>query len=212
MPRRTRIYVAAPLSKGDRLANVQRAVDAGRELIQRGYAPLIPHLSNAMDPDDSLGYEAWLEIALAWVIQADAVLRLPGESAGADREVSLATAIGIPVYFGLDDLRCSPPSQGHEGFHTVLRQMAALHNRKASDYGTDADPFANIRATAEFGLPAWLGSVLRMNDKMSRIKAYAQKGTLANESVEDSFLDCACYAIIALVMHREEKSPVSDIR
>ena len=78
-----------------------------------------------------------------------------------------------------------------------------LHDRKRLDYGTDSDSFANVQASEEFGIPAWLGAAIRANDKMSRLKTFALKGSLANESVEDSLLDLAAYALIALVLFRE---------
>lgn len=36
--------------------------------------------------------------------RCDAVLRLPGESPGADREVHYAISLGKPVYYGLEEL------------------------------------------------------------------------------------------------------------
>lgn len=90
-------------------------------------------------------------------------------------------------------------------FESIVQELIALHDLKQADYGRDADPFANVRASEEFGIPAWLGSVLRGNDKMSRLKTFAQKGTLKNESVEDSLKDLANYAIIALCLWREKK-------
>ena len=45
--------------------------------------------------------------------------------------------------------------------------------------------------------------MLRGNDKVSRIKTYVRKGTLANEGVEDAFQDLATYSLIALVLFRE---------
>ena len=90
-------------------------------------------------------------------------------------------------------------------FAQVLEEMADLHDKKNQDYGSDEDPFANVRASEEFGIPAWLGSVIRANDKMTRLKSYARKRELANETVEDSLLDLANYAVIALVLHRQSE-------
>jgi hypothetical protein len=81
--------------------------------------------------------------------------------------------------------------------------MAELHKKKAQDYGTDADVLANVRASADFGVPAWIGVMIRANDKMIRIKSMAKKGYLTNESVEDSLMDLAAYALLALVLYRE---------
>ena len=104
MSNRPRIYIAGPLSQGDRLQNVTNAVEMMTFLIHNGYAPFCPHLSHYADPDDSLGHSTWLDVDLPWVACADAVLRLPGPSAGADREVEHARSLGIPVYEGVRDL------------------------------------------------------------------------------------------------------------
>jgi hypothetical protein len=39
---------------------------------------------------------------------------------------------------------------------------------------------------------------------MHRIQSFLQNGSLANESVEDSLKDLAAYALIALVLFREQ--------
>jgi len=88
-------------------------------------------------------------------------------------------------------------------FESVLREMKRLHDKKQLDYGSKTDPFANVRAAEDFGIPGWLGAVLRANDKMSRLKSFAEKGVLANEPIEDSLIDLANYAVIALVLYRE---------
>jgi hypothetical protein len=94
---------------------------------------------------------------------------------------------------------------GHPGYLRLLDEMRALHERKAADYGRDADPFANCRASAEFGIPAWVGVMVRANDKVHRVKSMILNGRLANESVDDSLLDLAAYALIALTLLREER-------
>lgn len=96
------------------------------------------------------------------------------------------------------------PDKQKSAFQSVLDEVAELHDRKQHDYGTDSDPFANIRASEEFGVAAWQGAVMRGNDKMSRLKTFVKKGTLKNESVEDSLLDLATYTLIALILFREE--------
>lgn len=89
-------------------------------------------------------------------------------------------------------------------FEDVLKEMKLLHDKKQMDYGSKSDPFANVRASEQFGISGWLGAVLRANDKMSRLKSFAEKGVLANEPIEDSLIDLANYAVIALVLYREE--------
>lgn len=103
-PDRIRIYVAGPLSSGDREENVRKAVKAGVKLIKLGFAPLIPHLTHYVDPDDALTHKVWLEVDLPWVNVADAVLRLSGKSKGADMETQRAGERGIPVFVRIKDL------------------------------------------------------------------------------------------------------------
>jgi hypothetical protein len=89
-------------------------------------------------------------------------------------------------------------------FHELVQEIVALHDRKQADYGADDDPFANVRSSKEWGVPAWVGALIRLNDKVHRLKSFARKGSLANESAEDSMRDIAVYALIALVLYEQE--------
>lgn len=91
-------------------------------------------------------------------------------------------------------------------FHDLLDELKQLHDKKQADYGTDDDPFANVRASEAFGIDAWLGCMIRANDKMKRLQTYALKGELSNEAVEDSFMDLAVYSVIALILFSETTS------
>ena len=99
-----------------------------------------------------------------------------------------------------------PPTRhsASQEFHDLCDAMKAMHDRKQLDYGRDDDPFANVRSTEDWGQPAWVGAMIRATDKMRRLQKVAQGGTLSNESAEDSFMDLAVYAIIGLVLYREE--------
>jgi hypothetical protein len=92
-------------------------------------------------------------------------------------------------------------------FESVLEELNDLQKKKGADYGTKQDPLANIRASEKFGIPAWLGSIIRLNDKVNRVASFATKGTLENESLEDSLVDMAVYAIHALRLYRESLEP-----
>ena len=96
--------------------------------------------------------------------------------------------------------------RGSERFHTILVELAELHDRKQADYGRGSDPFANIRASHEFGIEPWVGAMLRLNDKVTRVKSMILNGRLANESLEDSLRDIAVYSIIALVLWEEGRN------
>lgn len=91
-------------------------------------------------------------------------------------------------------------------FHQLLKEIGELHDRKQKDYGADDDPFANLRASEKWGIPPWLGALVRLNDKVTRLQSFARKRQLANESAEDSMRDIAVYAIIALVLYEQESN------
>lgn len=90
-------------------------------------------------------------------------------------------------------------------FHAILSEMGETFDRKNKDYGQDNDPFANVRRSEQWGIAPWIGAMVRATDKVTRLQTYAQKGTLANEGVEDSLLDLAVYSIIALLLFREQQ-------
>ena len=84
-------------------------------------------------------------------------------------------------------------SSGHPEYLKLLDEMRELHCKKAADYGRGQDCFANVRASADFGIPAYKGVLIRMNDKMHRIKSFCLNGKLENESFEDSLKDLAAW-------------------
>jgi hypothetical protein len=88
-------------------------------------------------------------------------------------------------------------------FHAILAELGDLHDLKQKDYGRGDDPFANVRASGEWGVPSWVGAMVRATDKLRRLQTFSQTGALANEGVEDSLRDLAVYAIIALVLFEE---------
>ena len=105
----TLVYVSGPITDHPQgpWMGVRDACDVGKILLDAGYAPHIPHLSHFWDdarPDHDLKYEQFLDIDLAVVPRCDALIRLPGKSAGSDREVQAATSAGIPVFFDLTEL------------------------------------------------------------------------------------------------------------
>lgn len=102
--RRKRIYVAGPYSKGDSVVNTRRAISVGSLLLERGFAPFVPHLMMFWHLCEPQEYETWLAYDFEWVAACDGLLRLDGPSSGADREVELAMRLGIPVFYSLDTL------------------------------------------------------------------------------------------------------------
>lgn len=91
-------------------------------------------------------------------------------------------------------------------FCNILDEMKRLHIKKSMDYGTSRDPLANLRSSEAIGVPAWKGTYLRLRDKTIRLDTYCCTGKLANEGVEDSLMDLACYAVLALILFREQSA------
>ena len=93
--------------------------------------------------------------------------------------------------------------EGDPRFLALLDEIEALHAAKQHDYGRASDPFANVRASEEWGVAPWIGALIRATDKVRRLQTFANKGTLRNEGVEDSLMDLAVYALIGLILYRE---------
>jgi hypothetical protein len=98
------VYVASPYSKGDTVQNVRNAVLVGDRLAIHGFYPFIPvltHFWHYLRPHE---YGFWMEQDKAWLLKCDCLLRVPGESRGADEEVKLARKNNIPVFFTVSAL------------------------------------------------------------------------------------------------------------
>ena len=96
---------------------------------------------------------------------------------------------------------------GDPRLHALLATIGELHDRKQQDYGSDSDPFQNLRSAEAFGVPPWVAAMVRLNDKVHRLQRFAAKGSLANESAKDSMLDIAVYALIAHILYEESEAP-----
>lgn len=95
-------------------------------------------------------------------------------------------------------------THGSPEFEAVVKEVVDMHRRKGADYGTQDDFFANVSASAQWGVPPWVGAMMRANDKVVRLQSAAKGSTLQNEGIEDSLLDIATYAIIAVCLFRRE--------
>lgn len=102
------VYIASPYSFGDAYLNVKRQIDCA-EIIMRysnkfNIYPYVPLMSHFHDQIHKHSYEFWMDQDFAWLERCDFVIRLDGESSGADREVKRAGELLIPVYYTLRDL------------------------------------------------------------------------------------------------------------
>lgn len=108
-----RVYVAGPITLGDHQAHLNAASLTFCHLAAKGYAAFVPQWSMfsatpamkagdrviaVASPSSIISHAEWMRNDLAWLAVSDALLRLPGESVGADEEVRFAEAHEIPVY------------------------------------------------------------------------------------------------------------------
>ncbi len=112
------ILIAGPYASGTggdlelMRRNLARLEEAAWPLFQAGHIPMIgewvalPVLSSAgaTGPTDPLAEQVMYPTADRLLQRCDAVLRLPGDSRGADQDVRIARERGLPVYFSLADV------------------------------------------------------------------------------------------------------------
>jgi len=99
-----KVYIASPYTLGDVAVNVKFQMDTFDELVDLGFAPFVPlysHFQHMMHPRP---YEDWVRLDFEWINVCDCLLRLGGESKGADTEVEYAKKLGIPVYYSIKEL------------------------------------------------------------------------------------------------------------
>lgn len=118
------ILIAGPYRSGtndepDKLdANLAKLEQAAWPLFEAGHLPMIgewvalPVLRGAGGTSvaDPIAIQIMYPTAERLLERCDAVLRLPGESKGADQDVAIARQRGIPVFFGLSEVPRSSTS------------------------------------------------------------------------------------------------------
>lgn len=94
-----------------------------------------------------------------------------------------------------------------QAFFDLCDRLKEMHRLKSGDYGcpSGTDPLANIRNGAKFvGIPEWKAAMVRLSDKVTRLATFNATGSLTFEGVEDNLFDLASYALLSLLLYREE--------
>lgn len=106
---------------------------------------------------------------------------------------------------------------GHPRFYEIIEQMKQLHSDKNHDYAGDENPLSNLTACKrikircpecnhKFRLPAWVGVVIRLQDKLSRLEnLVGSDPKVKGESIADTFSDGGVYNILGRVLFEEEQ-------
>lgn len=184
-------------------------------LWDEGHYVICPHLNTAhLDRDcQEATEEQFLTGTLEMLRRCDALMLLDNwhESEGAIAEHEYAQSVGMPIFRGdgmgewtkpLTEKRC--PEQCKAFLDTVMR-MYRLHLSKNADYSP-----ANILGTGELGL------ITRLWDKVARLlnlygfelrmeKTEFKRGrSPKHESIDDSLIDLATYAIIGQLLRADK--------
>lgn len=85
-------------------------------------------------------------------------------------------------------------------FDDILKEMSEVHQRKNADYGNNFH-----KRYEKYG---FLTALLRLTDKMERLENIYEKGEIQvkDESVEDTLLDLANYAVMTIVELKNGKN------
>ena len=125
------ILIAGPYASGTNgdpalmAQNLKRLEQAAWPIFKAGHVPMIgewvalPVLDSAgaSGPADPLAADVMYPTAERLLQHCDAVLRLSGESRGADQDVAIARGRGIPVYRSIDEI---PPAAVERAEHDAL--------------------------------------------------------------------------------------------
>lgn len=113
------ILIAGPYQSGTGgdpaliAANLARLEEAAWPIFQAGHVPMIGEWVALPVLDSARGAAAAEDVlyptAQRLLQHCDAVLRLPGDSTGADQDVAIARDRGLPVWFDLQEI------PGHAG-------------------------------------------------------------------------------------------------
>jgi hypothetical protein len=117
-PKRMLILIAGPYRSGtgddpEKMAeNLRRLEEASWPIFQAGHVPMIGEwvalpiwrVAGGTRIGDARYDEILHPTAGRLIERCDAILRLPGESKGADNDVRLANERGIPVYYQLNEI------------------------------------------------------------------------------------------------------------
>lgn len=93
-------------------------------------------------------------------------------------------------------------------YKRLLDEAWDIHVRKNAGYAgfDNADPWANFRMSEAFGVSAFDGCLVRLSDKYIRVTNLRKdaRNEQVNESLRDTLVDLAAYALIAVCLLDEQ--------
>jgi len=89
-------------------------------------------------------------------------------------------------------------------FSDLATDMCVKMQAKNNDYAGKRDPLKNLRKHGVYGI------TIRMDDKLCRLDSFfnpaeAVERKVKDESVDDTLMDLATYALLAIILRRDEE-------
>lgn len=103
---KVKVFIASPYTRGEIDKNMQNQKDISNKLIDLGFCPLpIALCYHQLAIDLPREYNVWIELTANWIQKCDCILRLPGESLGADNELEIAKELNMPIFYEIEELK-----------------------------------------------------------------------------------------------------------
>ena len=97
-------------------------------------------------------------------------------------------------------------AQGSGAYLQLLDAMSKMHLAKNAGYGSKLDAWSNFRSSEGWGVPAYIGCLVRMSDKYQRMQNLIAdpNNDQVGESIIDTAMDLAASALIFICLWQEE--------
>jgi hypothetical protein len=102
---KAKVYVAGPYTIGDPAVNTRNMILACDMVLESGFVPYCPLLTHFWHFISPKHYQVWCAYDLVWVEACDCLLRIPGESSGADKEIEYALKLNKPVFYSIQEMK-----------------------------------------------------------------------------------------------------------
>jgi hypothetical protein len=89
----------------------------------------------------------------------------------------------------------------------IAKEMILIQDKKNRDYAGNEYLSNFMMCEKHMGVAAWKGCIIRLSDKMARIMniAKTEEVAVSDESVTDTLIDLAVYAIITRILYEDFK-------
>ena len=132
-----RVYLSSPYSIGNKLKNINRHIKAANDLMDAGFDVYCPLLNHYLDKKKQRTWDFWLAQDIRWMKVCDVMLRLDGESKGADKEEEEAKRIQMQVFYSVEEIiRFVPLMKRKWTYNGVLIEKAKMTVEKVMGENT----------------------------------------------------------------------------